>query len=171
LRTYTNAEITEGLSDHALVYTHVPVSSRDLPSSDFLHYTMSSDLRRGDAAKHTILHTPPHKQETHTYPHTPPNTTPHTTLEDTTRDAGPRCKTHDDHQKPPANNKTRYSWIGGDDTKEYMRSARTWKAHTSTDQFADKFNAISNKSQDDNETRTQRIEEFLIEEAITAGVV
>jgi hypothetical protein len=69
------------------------------------------------------------------------------------------------------NNKTRYTWIGGDDTTEYMRSARTWKAHTSTDQFAAKFKAISDKLHDDNETRTTRVEEFLIEEAITAGVV
>jgi hypothetical protein len=52
-----------------------------------------------------------------------------------------------------------------------MTSARTWKAHTSTDQFATKFNELSVKFHDDNETRTQRVEEFLIEEAITAGVV
>ena len=52
-----------------------------------------------------------------------------------------------------------------------MRSARTWKAHTSTDQFAAKFSAISDEYHDDNETRTKRVEEFLIEEAIAAGVV
>jgi hypothetical protein len=68
-------------------------------------------------------------------------------------------------------NNTRYTWIGGDDTTEYMRSAKTWKAHTSTDQFAAKFNATSGKFTNDNETRTKRVEEFLIEEAIAAGVV
>jgi hypothetical protein len=52
-----------------------------------------------------------------------------------------------------------------------MRSARTWKAHTSTDQFAAKFKTISDQFHDDNETRTLRVEEFLIEEAIAVGVV
>jgi hypothetical protein len=68
-------------------------------------------------------------------------------------------------------NNTRYTWIGGDDTTEYMRSAKTWKTHTSTDQFAAKFKTISDQFHDDNETRTKRVEEFLIEEAIAAGVV
>jgi hypothetical protein len=104
MRTYTNAEITEGLSDHALIYTHVPVSSRDLPSSDFLHYIVSSDLRREDADIHTTLHSLPQLQDTHTYhpdttpSHPPPATTPHTTLEDTAGDAGTRHQTHTDHQ-------------------------------------------------------------------------
>jgi hypothetical protein len=66
MRIKINAEITEGLSDHALNYTHVPISSRDFYSSEFMHYFMSSDLRRGDAALHTTPHTPPHKQDTPT---------------------------------------------------------------------------------------------------------
>ncbi len=52
-----------------------------------------------------------------------------------------------------------------------MRSARKWKAHTSTDQFADRFNAITAEYEHDNETRTQMIEQFLITEAMDAGVV
>jgi hypothetical protein len=58
-RTYTNAENTNGLSDHALIYTHVPVSSYDLHCSDYTHYFLSSDLRRGETAAHTTLYTPP----------------------------------------------------------------------------------------------------------------
>ena len=92
----------------------------ELSSSDFIHYDLSTELRREE----TAIHTTPH-HETHANPKT-----------------------------PPANIKTRYIWIGGDDTTEYMRSASTWKAHTSTDQFAAKFSAISDEYHDDNETRT-----------------
>ena len=52
-----------------------------------------------------------------------------------------------------------------------MHSAKFWKAHTSTDQFAAKLNEITEKFHGDNETRTERVEKFLIEEAMTAGVV
>jgi hypothetical protein len=52
-----------------------------------------------------------------------------------------------------------------------MHSAKVWKAHTSTDQFAAKFNDITEKFHGDNETRTERVEKFLIEEAMAAGVV
>jgi hypothetical protein len=52
-----------------------------------------------------------------------------------------------------------------------MHSARTWKAHTSTDKFAAKLNEISDQYHDDNEKRTERVEEFLIDEAMKAGVV
>ena len=52
-----------------------------------------------------------------------------------------------------------------------MTSVRKWKEHTSTDHFATKFDEITSANTDDNEKRTQRVEEFLIEEAIIAGVV
>ena len=52
-----------------------------------------------------------------------------------------------------------------------MNSARLWKEHTSTDQFADNFNEITQTYKDDNELRTQKVEEFLVDEAIKAGVV
>jgi hypothetical protein len=52
-----------------------------------------------------------------------------------------------------------------------MNSARTWKAHTSTTNFAAKFKEISDQYQEDNEERTKRVEEFLIQEALQAGVV
>jgi hypothetical protein len=52
-----------------------------------------------------------------------------------------------------------------------MASVRKWKEHTSTDSFAVKFDEITNAYKDDNEQKTQQLEEFLIEEAIKAGVV
>ncbi len=52
-----------------------------------------------------------------------------------------------------------------------MASVRKWKEHTSTDSFAVKFDEITNAYKDDNEQKTQQLEEFLIEEAIAAGVV
>ena len=52
-----------------------------------------------------------------------------------------------------------------------MHSAKVWKAHTSTDQFAAKLNEITEKFHGENETRTERVENFLIEEAMAAGVV
>jgi hypothetical protein len=52
-----------------------------------------------------------------------------------------------------------------------MASVRKWKEHTSTDHFATKFDEITSTNMDDNEKRTQCVEEFLIEEAIKAGVV
>jgi hypothetical protein len=52
-----------------------------------------------------------------------------------------------------------------------MHSAKVWKAHTSTDQFAAKLNEITEKFHGENETRTERVEKFLIEEAMAAGVV
>ena len=52
-----------------------------------------------------------------------------------------------------------------------MASVRKWKEHTSTDHFAAKFDEITSANTGDNEKRTQCVEEFLIEEAIKAGVV
>ncbi len=52
-----------------------------------------------------------------------------------------------------------------------MRSATIWKAHTSTEQFAAKFQQITEEFKDHNELKTERVEEFLIREAIDAGVV
>ena len=52
-----------------------------------------------------------------------------------------------------------------------MTSAITWKAHTSTTRFATAFDEVTKKYEDDNDLRTEKIEEFLIEEAKTAGVI
>jgi hypothetical protein len=52
-----------------------------------------------------------------------------------------------------------------------MNSANKWKAHTSTEKFATRFQQITEEFRHDNERRTERVEEFLVEEAIEAGVV
>ena len=52
-----------------------------------------------------------------------------------------------------------------------MKSAHKWKAHTSTTNFATAFDHITTQYAHDNERRTQKIEEFLISEALKAGVL
>ena len=47
----------------------------------------------------------------------------------------------------------------------------TWKVHTSTEEFKDGITAIAQKYEADNNIRTAKVEEFIIEEAIRAGVL
>ena len=147
MRTTTDSAITRKLSDHALLCTHVLLTCPDLVRSDFSLFSLDTITgRKVDDIPHT----------------TPEATTPH-----------PRANTQTPTtpQTSPANRTKRYTWLGGEDTVEYMRSANTWKAHTSTEQFATRFQQISEEFRDDNERKTERVEEFLLEEAIAAGVV
>ena len=104
----------DGLSDHTLIYTHVPVTSRNFSSSDFMHYSMTSDTNRNTADPRTTQYTPPNTHVTHTHqsdttPSPPiPTTTPHTTSEEHEETTGPRCQQQPAHQKPPAGSKIRY---------------------------------------------------------------
>jgi hypothetical protein len=52
-----------------------------------------------------------------------------------------------------------------------MTSAAKWKTHTSTTIFATKFEDIIKKYAANNELRSQKIEDYLIEEAKKAGVI
>ena len=52
-----------------------------------------------------------------------------------------------------------------------MTSAAKWKAHTSTSEFAKKFNDVTSKYATNNKERTSRMEDFLIEEAKRAEVI
>ena len=52
-----------------------------------------------------------------------------------------------------------------------MTSAITWKAHTSTTRFATAFDEVTKKYEDDNDLRTEKIEEFLITEAVKIEVM
>jgi hypothetical protein len=52
-----------------------------------------------------------------------------------------------------------------------MSSAEKWKTHTSTSEFATNFDHLTRHYNEDNELRSQKIEEFLIEEAKKAGVI
>jgi hypothetical protein len=148
MRTHTNSDITRKLSDHALLCTHVHLTCPDLVRSDFSLFTLTADLdRKAD------------------------DTPPHTKPEATTTQTGSNLQTPATPQTPHAVRKKRYTWLGGEDTIEYMRSAKIWKAHTSTELFATKFREITEECMEDNERRTEQVEAFLIKEAITAGVV
>jgi Asp-tRNA(Asn)/Glu-tRNA(Gln) amidotransferase C subunit len=64
-----------------------------------------------------------------------------------------------------------YEWIGREDTQEYMQSIEKWRKHTSEETFATEFNRITEQFKDNNDLRTEKIETFLINEAMLAGVV
>ena len=52
-----------------------------------------------------------------------------------------------------------------------MTSAAKWKAHTSTTEFANKFNDVTSKYAANNEVCTRKMEDFLIAEAQRAEVI
>jgi hypothetical protein len=51
-----------------------------------------------------------------------------------------------------------------------MESARKWKEHTATQEFAGAFKNVCEQYKEDNETRSIKLEEFLIEQALAVGV-
>ena len=65
----------------------------------------------------------------------------------------------------------RYEWIGKDNTKEYVESIHKWKMHSNNSSFTWACDTITELYKNDNELRTTKIEEFLIQEAHKAGVV
>lgn len=64
-----------------------------------------------------------------------------------------------------------YKWIEGKCLREYNTSATKWKQHTSTHEFTESFQQIMQAHAEDNELRTDKIETFLLDEAIAAGVM
>jgi hypothetical protein len=50
-------------------------------------------------------------------------------------------------------------------------SAQKWRERTSTVDFYNKFKDVEKMHADDNDMRAQKIEEFLIDEAVKTGVV
>jgi hypothetical protein len=64
-----------------------------------------------------------------------------------------------------------YKWIEGACLKEYGNSAATWKNHTSSPAFKAAFEKVAAQFSNDNELRSKKIEEFLLNEATVAGVV
>ncbi len=147
MRTHTHSDITRKLSDHALLCVHVPLTCPDFAHSDFSLFSL--DIFTGRRV----------------------DDTPHTTPEATTTQPGANAQTPTTPQTSPAIRKKRCTWLGGEDTVEYMHSANKWKVHTSTEQFATRFQQITEEFRNDNERKTERVEEFLLEEAIEAGVV
>jgi hypothetical protein len=71
----------------------------------------------------------------------------------------------------PAVKLERYEWIGKDNTKDYMESIAKWKAHSNRASFTLNFDAITAKYRTDNNLRTSKIDDFLIAEALKAGVL
>jgi hypothetical protein len=67
--------------------------------------------------------------------------------------------------------KHRYRWRTGDSLQKYGTSAKTWNAYSSTDEFKAAFTAIIDDESITNDIRLDRVEEFLIDQATTAGVV
>ena len=59
----------------------------------------------------------------------------------------------------------------GDKIQEYSTSAQTWRAHTATAEFQEKFEDVEKLYANNNDMRAQKIEEFLINEAVKTGVV
>ena len=53
----------------------------------------------------------------------------------------------------------------------YGTSAKTWAAHSSTEEFAASFQAIIDDATLTNNIRADCVEEFLLTEAVTAGVL
>jgi hypothetical protein len=51
-----------------------------------------------------------------------------------------------------------------------MESARKWKEHTATQGFAEAFMSVCEQYKEDDETRSVKLEEFLIEQALAVGV-
>jgi hypothetical protein len=82
----------------------------------------------------------------------------------------PRNTAPEDESENKSSNRS-YKWIEGECLVEYNTSATKWKQHTSTQEFTDAFQHIVQANVDDNERRTAKIEEFLLDEAVAAGVV
>ena len=80
-------------------------------------------------------------------------------------------KEHPPTTKPARKVKIIYKWVQGENIEEYNTSAQKWKAHTSTTEFREKFDAVYSKYTPDNNLRAEKIENFLIEEATAAEVV
>jgi hypothetical protein len=64
-----------------------------------------------------------------------------------------------------------YKWIPGEQLNEYNTSAHKWREHTATKGFTTAFENIENIFANDNEKRAEKIEDFLIAEAVVAGVM
>lgn len=113
------------------------------------------------------------------HPHLPNELHPLKTASPNCQSARPPAEERVSHPRKtsPAEDKTErkqqksYRWIEGTCLKEYGTSAAKWKAHTSTQAFREAFETIATEFAHDNNERSARIEEFLLDEATTAGVV
>jgi hypothetical protein len=65
----------------------------------------------------------------------------------------------------------RFRWRTGECLATYGNSAKIWAAHSSTDGFEASFQAIIDDATLSNDDRADRVEKFLLAEAVTAGVL
>ena len=70
-----------------------------------------------------------------------------------------------------AKDRRQYRWRKGDCLATYGSSAKIWKEYSSTDEFTIAFKGIIEDENITNDTRAERVEEFLIAQATIAGVV
>ena len=64
-----------------------------------------------------------------------------------------------------------YRWWAGDCIANYGISAKLWKAHSATDEFATAFMALIDDATLTNDDRAAKVEDFLLTQATLAGVV
>lgn len=74
-------------------------------------------------------------------------------------------------QSPPPPQPTWYSWKGGTSIHDYAASAITWKEHTDKEEFVQQIAEVITYSQYSNEERSAKVEQFLLQQAVLAGVV
>jgi hypothetical protein len=65
----------------------------------------------------------------------------------------------------------RFRWRTGECLATYGSSAKLWATHSSTEKFAESFQAIIDDARLSNDARSDRVEEFLLAEAVKAGVL
>jgi uncharacterized membrane protein len=64
-----------------------------------------------------------------------------------------------------------FKWVEGTNVYNYAQSAHTWTEYTSKDEFKAKFKTLVENTTLSNDERAAQVEEFLLQEAISAGVV
>jgi hypothetical protein len=65
----------------------------------------------------------------------------------------------------------RFRWRTGECLATYGNSAKIWAAHSSTEAFEASFQTIIDDASLSNDDRADRVEQFLLAEAVTAGVL
>lgn len=75
------------------------------------------------------------------------------------------------HQCPPPHTTTVYRWVEGDSLATYASSWRTWERHTDNPDFAQRFSDVVAGKAHDVERCHDAVEQFLLQEALAAGVV
>jgi hypothetical protein len=138
---HTNLQ-PHNFTDHDLLYTTIPITP-------LARTPLTAGLPTMDATSPTSASAGPPGSERVGHPRTMPPA---------------------DDKHPSVKSKS-YRWVAGACLKEYGNSAAQWKAHTSTTQFAAAFTAITTKSEYSNEGCTEKLEAFLLEEALAAGVI